>query len=138
MNISYYETKEELTITVFTKNPSELKVSLLNETTLLINKKEIKLFKGIKEIIKIKDEQIKLEIKLRKKMAGYWRCITEPDRYRVKRYCFDDKEEVKIDNLERFMYHLYENGSKELKRSMNQSFFESEGRELSTNLNKNK
>ncbi|RVD90696.1 hypothetical protein TUBRATIS_28740, partial [Tubulinosema ratisbonensis] len=134
MTISFYELKDEITITLYTSK--ETKINLLTNKTLILQnnflKKEINLFKEVIEIKEIINYFNKIEIKLKKKEEEYWRCISVPQKYKEKEYLFDEyeKEDLKIDSLEKMMYCLYENGSKEMRRRMDQSFYESEGKEL--------
>ncbi|RVD91324.1 cellular morphogenesis cytokinesis regulation protein [Tubulinosema ratisbonensis] len=126
-----FKLKNKILVLSHNRNKSLEKIISLNSDT-----------KKIQEIINLylKDHSIKeiinyfnkIEIKLKKKEEEYWRCISVPQKYKEKKYLFDEyeKEDLKIDSLEKMMYCLYENGSKEMRRRMDQSFYESEGKEL--------
>lgn len=135
MKISFYETKERIILTKYIKVKEE--PYKINDRRIKIEDDTIDLYKEIIEIEKIIKYKHKTEIILLKKVKEFWRCITQRDTYSYRKYEFDLESNDKLDTLEKMMYYLYENGNDSVKRSMNQSFYESKGTVLSLNYNKN-
>lgn len=135
MKISFYETKERIILTKYIKVKEE--PYKINDRRIKIEDDTIDLYKEIIEIEKIIKYKHKTEIILLKKVKEFWRCITQRDTYSYRKYEFDLESNDKLDTLEKMMYYLYENGNNSVKRSMNQSFYESKGTVLSLNYNKN-
>lgn len=135
MKISFYETKERIILTKYIKVKEE--PYKINDRKIKIEDDTIDLYKEIIEIEKIIKYKHKTEIILLKKVKEFWRCITQRDTYSYRKYEFDLESNDKLDTLEKMMYYLYENGNDSVKRSMNQSFYESKGTVLSLNYNKN-
>ncbi|KCZ80095.1 hypothetical protein H312_02499 [Anncaliia algerae PRA339] len=135
MKISFYETKERIILTKYIKVKEE--PYKINDRKIKIEDDTIDLYKEIIEIEKIIKYKHKTEIILLKKVKEFWRCITQRDTYSYRKYEFDLESNDKLDTLEKMMYYLYENGNNSVKRSMNQSFYESKGTVLSLNYNKN-
>ncbi|KCZ78146.1 hypothetical protein H311_00830 [Anncaliia algerae PRA109] len=135
MKISFYETKERIILTKYIKVKEE--PYKINDRRIKIEDDTIDLYKEIIEIERIIKYKHKTEIILLKKVKEFWRCITQRDTYSYKKYEFDLESNDNLDTLEKMMYYLYENGNNSVKRSMNQSFYESKGTVLSLNYNKN-
>lgn len=128
-----------MTISIY--GPKERRKNLVSTvkgcSILLVGSQEIKLAKRIKCIRKVCFGEHKTEVVLEKESTGKRVCLDRDCEvscdYKSSNIELSEiSTEEKHNTLESLLQHIYENGSDEVKRAMNKSFFESGGTVLST------
>lgn len=139
MRYDWYETKEKVTIVIYTKEALDYKLKEKNLTIKIGNYKlELNLYASVSDI-SVAEYACKKEIILDKSVPMKWGSL---DRETAKEGTRNldkmiDKIEISDDgdkNAISFLQNLYQRSNDDVKRAMNKSFIESKGTVLKTQL----